>query len=48
VNTLVNVLDINDAGWPCWMATMDTRGDAVKAGSLGDDAALVRASENAT
>ena len=45
--TLVKVSGIAGTGWPCWLATMDTRGDAVKVCSLWDDAALTRLPEYA-
>ena len=45
--TLVKVLDIAGAGWPCWLATMDTRGSAVNAGRVGDAIPLILASEYA-
>jgi len=47
VDTSVNNSDITGAGWPCWLATMDTRGSAVKVCSLFDDAALTRLPEYA-
>jgi len=48
VNTLANNSDINGAGWPCWLATMVTGGDAVNVCSLGDAIPLILASEYAT
>ena len=45
--TSVNNSDIAGAGWPCWLATMDTGGDAVNVCSLFDAIPLILAPENA-
>ena len=45
--TLVKVSYISGAGWLCWLATMDTRGSAVKAGRVGDAIPLIPAPETA-